>query len=132
MKNPIIFLVPGAWRIPEIYHGVEEILRAHGYHTISIRLPSAGAMPPIGDFDDDVKRIRIALEERIEDQGRDVVLVSRSYSSMPATEAPKGMRKIERQGKGLKEGLVRLVFIMSFTMPEEFQPTAGGNRSRSR
>lgn len=45
---------------------------------------------------------------------------------MPGAEAPKGLGKKERQELGLKGGVIRLVFIMAFAMPEGFQPTAGG------
>ena len=45
---------------------------------------------------------------------------------MPGAEAPKGLGKGERQEKGLNGGVVRLVFIMAYAMPEGFQPTAGG------
>lgn len=43
---------------------------------------------------------------------------------MPAVEAPVGLARSQREGQ--KGGVIRLVFIMSFAMPEGFQPTASG------
>lgn len=62
----------------------------------------------------------VVLEEK------EVVLVVHSYTGMPGAEAPKGLGKKERQEKGLKGGVLRVVFIMAFAMPEGFQPTANG------
>ena len=125
MAKPTFVLVPGAWHQPSIYSSVMDTLGAHGYPTVGLPLPSAGAMPPNMSFDEDVKAIRDSLTELV-DQDKDVILVVHSYTGMPGAEAPKGLGKKERQDKGLEGGVVRLVFIMAFAMPEGFQPTAGG------
>lgn len=126
MTKPTFVLVPGAWHKPEIYASVMDTLGIHGYPTISLPLPSAGAMPPNMTFEEDVNAIRDCLTKLVDVEEKDVVLVVHSYTGMPGAEAPKGLGKKERQGKGLKGGVVRLVFIMAFAMPEGFQPTAGG------
>ena len=101
-------------------------LDAHGYPTVGLPLPSAGAMPPNMTFDEDVNAIRDLVTKLVDTEGKEVILVVHSYTGMPGAEAPKGLGKKERQDKGLKGGVVRLVFIMAFAMPEGFQPTAGG------
>ena len=126
MTQPTIVLVPGAWHKPEIYSSVTGNLEAHGYPTVSIPLPSAGAMPPNMTFDEDVRAIRDCLTTLVESDEKEVILVVHSYTGMPGAEAPKGLGKKERQEKGLNGGVIRLVFIMAFAMPEGFQPTAGG------
>ena len=126
MTQPTIVLVPGAWHKPEIYSSVSKNLEAHGYPTVSLALPSAGAMPPNMTFDEDVKGIRDCLTTLVETDEKEVILVVHSYTGMPGAEAPKGLGRKERQEKGLKGGVMRLVFIMAFAMPEGFQPTAGG------
>lgn len=45
---------------------------------------------------------------------------------MPGGEAPIGLGKKEREGKGLRGGVLRLVFIMAFAVPEGFTCTAPG------
>jgi hypothetical protein len=125
MSKPTIVCVPGAWHTPEIYAKVLDILSSHGYPTVGLPLPSAGATPPHANFDEDVKGIRDCLTELVED-GKEVVLVTHSYTGMPGAEAPAGLGKKERQAANLKGGVIRLVFIMAFAMPEGFAPTAGG------
>lgn len=56
----------------------------------------------------------------------EVVLVLHSYAGMPGSEAAKGLGKREREDKGQKGGVVRLVFVQAYAMPEGFTPTAGG------
>ncbi|KAI9708069.1 MAG: hypothetical protein M1820_004273 [Bogoriella megaspora] len=126
MSKPTIVCVPGAWHQPEIYEETMQILKAAGYPTIGLPLPSVGANPLKPDFTDDVKAIRDCLTRLIVSGGKNVVLVSHSYTGMPANEAPVRLGAKERSSKGLKGGVIRLVFIMAFAMPEGFQPTAGG------
>jgi len=125
MSKPTIVCVPGAWHTPEIYSKVLDILSGHGYPTVGLPLPSAGASPPHANFDEDVKGIRDCLVKLVE-EGKDVVLVTHSYTGMPGAEAPAGLGKKERQAANLKGGVIRMVFIMAFAMPEGFAPTAGG------
>ncbi|MCJ1384972.1 hypothetical protein MMC17_008090 [Xylographa soralifera] len=103
-----------------------ESLSTYGYPTIGLPLLSAGAEPPNMDFTADVNGIRDCLTKLVVEDQKEVVLVVHSYTGMPGAEAPKGLGKKEREGKGLKGGILRLVFIMAFAMPEGFQPTAGG------
>lgn len=126
MTKPTIVLVPGAWHTTEIYSKVASNLDANGYSSISQPLPSAGAVPANTSFDEDVKAIRDCLTKLIDGEEKEVILVVHSYTGMPGAEAPKDLGIKERQAKGLKGGVVRLVFIMAFAMPEGFQPTAGG------
>jgi hypothetical protein len=58
MSKPTIVMVPGAWHKPVIYSDVATLLSAHGYPTISLPLPSVGAVPPHQDFNGDVMAIR--------------------------------------------------------------------------
>ena len=125
MSKPTFLLVPGAWHKPDIYSTVANMLREHGYPAVELPLPSAGAMPPHMNFDADVESIRACITELVE-EGKDVVLVVHSYTGMPGAEACKGLGKQERQHKGLKGGIIRLVFIMAYAMDEGFQPTANG------
>jgi hypothetical protein len=126
MTKPTIVCVPGAWHTPEIYAKTMQILNQHGYPTVGLPLPSVGAVPAHTSFDEDVKGIRDCLTQLVEKEEKEVILVTHSYTGMPGAEAPVGLGKKEREEKGLKGGVIRLVFIMAFAMPEGFQPTAGG------
>ena len=126
MSKPTFVFVPGAWHTPDIYSSVADNLKDHGYPSIKLPLPSAGAMPPNMSFDEDVNSIRGCLTKLVDEEEKEAILVVHSYTGMPGAEAPKGLSKRERQEKGLRGGVVRLVFIMAYAMPEGFQPTAGG------
>ena len=124
MTKPTFVLVPGAWHQPSIYTSVMATLNAHGYPTISLPLPSVGAIPSNTTFDEDVNAIRDLLTKLVDVEGKEVVLVVHSYSGIPGPEAPKGLGKRERQDKGLKGGVVRLVFIIAYVISEGFGLTA--------
>ena len=123
MAKPTVVCVPGAWHTPEIYDQVMNILDSHGYPTISLSLPSVGANPPKPDFADDVMAITTCLTSLVSEE-KEVILVMHSYTGMPGTEAPIGLGKKERMTKGLKSGVIRIVYIMAYAMTEGFQPTA--------
>lgn len=126
MPKATVVCVPGAWHTPEIYAKTLSILEEHGYPTIGLPLPSVGASPPHTSFDEDVKGIRDCLTNLVIEEEKDVILATHSYTGMPGAEAPVGLGKKEREAANKKGGVVRLVFIMAFAMPEGFQPTAGG------
>ena len=96
-------------------------LNAHGYPTVGLPLPSVGAIPPNPDFTEDVKSIRNCLVQLVENEEKEVILVTHSYTGIPGAEAPAGLGKKEREEKGLKGGVIRIVFIMAFAMLEGFQ-----------
>ncbi|KAF2655183.1 hypothetical protein K491DRAFT_704801 [Lophiostoma macrostomum CBS 122681] len=97
-----------------------------GYLTIGLPLLSVGAVPAYMNFDQDVKAIRDCLTQLVDNEEKEVILVTHSYTGMPGGEALIGLDKKERERKGLKGGVIRLIFIMAFATPEGFRPTAGG------
>ncbi|KAF2649438.1 alpha/beta-hydrolase [Lophiostoma macrostomum CBS 122681] len=126
MAKPSIVFVPGAWHTPEVYASTMSFLEAASFPTVGLPLPSVGAVPAHMNFDADVKAIRDCLTQLVDVEEKEVILVTHSYTGMPGAEAPIRLGKEEREAKGLKGGVVRLIFIMAFAMPEGFQPTAGG------
>lgn len=69
------------------------------------------------------KGLRDCVSELV-GQGKEVVLVSHSYTGMPAAEALFGLGKEDHERKGLLGGVVRMVLIMAFVRPEGFQPVS--------
>lgn len=122
MSKPTIVCVPGAWHTPEIYTKVFEHLNAEGYPTVGQALPSVNPSERLHGFEPDVLAIRTTLKKLIEDEEKEVVLVTHSYSGMPGSEAPVGLGRKEREAKGLKGGVIRMVFIMAFVPSEGFNP----------
>jgi pimeloyl-ACP methyl ester carboxylesterase len=125
-RKPTIVMVPGAWHKASIYSFVSSILNTHGYPTICLDLPSAGAIPPHTSFDHDVSTVRECLTSLVS-SNKDVVLVAWSYGGFPSGEAPKGLSKKERTAQGLKGGVIRFVVINGVAMPAGYQPHAPGD-----
>jgi pimeloyl-ACP methyl ester carboxylesterase len=120
MTKPTMIFVPGSWLSPEIYEATMASLTKDGYPTVGCPLVSVGADPAHTNFDGDVKGIRACLARLIEDEQKEVILVCHSYSGMPSSDASAGLAKSLREPKGLKGGLIRIVYIMAYAVPEGY------------
>jgi hypothetical protein len=117
-SKPIIVFVPGAWHTPEYFELVEMRLKSAGYQYFGVRTPSVRKEPPFPkDGGDDVDAVRDTLNSAIGD-GNDVVVVMHSYGGIPGSAACKGMSKEDRIKEGKKGGVIKLVYIASFALPE--------------
>lgn len=121
MSKPIFVCVPGASHSPLIWEPLQRSLAFHGYTTVPLSLPSVGGNPPTYDFSEDVQAIRNLCTE-IADSGSDVILVLHGYAGLPGGEALRGLGKGERQQRGLRGGVIRLVFMMSCKFTRESLP----------
>jgi pimeloyl-ACP methyl ester carboxylesterase len=125
-SKPTIVFVPGAWHTPECFELVETRLKSAGYEYIGVRTPSVCKESPFPkDGRDDVEAVRTALNSALGD-GNDVVVVMHSYGGFPGSAACKGMSKEDRMKGGKKGGVIRLVYIASFAIPEGTN-LSGGN-----
>jgi hypothetical protein len=117
-SKPVIVFVPGAWHTPESFEVVASFLKEAGYDYEGITKPSSTSKPPFPTgFDEDIEVIRAAVIKAA-DAGRDVVLIMHSYGGIPGSAAAKGLSKEERAKEGKPGGLVRLMYISSFAIPE--------------
>jgi hypothetical protein len=128
MSKPIFVCIPGVSHPPIIYDPLKASLSLHGYTAILVPLPSIGASQPVYDFTDDVLAIRLAIS-RLVDAGTDVIVVIHGWSGVVGGEALQGMSKTERARRGLRGGVVRLVFIMAWIVKEGFQGAPRGDVS---
>lgn len=112
MSRPTFVCVPGAAHSPIIYDPVKSVLAYHGYEVVPLGLPSVGGTPATYDFTEDVRTIRNYIAQ-LADTGRDVILVMHGYSGIPGGEALRGLAKSDRERRGLRGGVIRLVFIMA-------------------
>lgn len=126
MSKPTFVCLHGAWHDPSCYDGVKSLLTSYGYKCICPSFPSTGAQPPTYDFTEDVDTIRSTVVELVQDQ--DVIVVMHSYSGIPGGSALEGLDKQSCQKRGFKGGVVRLIYIMSFMVPEGFQHSPRGTR----
>ena len=112
MSRPVFVCVPGASHSHLIYEPLRAALAYHGYTAYPLALPSVGGNPPTYDFAEDVRAIRNICAE-LADSGQDVILVMHAYGGLPGGEALWGLGRGERAQRGLRGGVIRLVFIMS-------------------
>ncbi|BAE59602.1 unnamed protein product [Aspergillus oryzae RIB40] len=129
MKPTVVF-VPGAWLVPEFYRPFLEAVQAAGFPTYTAELPSLDPVDPTAtDCATDAASIRRLVFSLVEDEGRDVVLVMHSYASMPGGAAAVGLSKSERVQQEKKGGVLGLVCMGAFLVPEGVScaGTQGGN-----
>ena len=119
MSKPAFVCVHGSWHNPAFFDKVKSILLRHEYSCVCPSLPSVGGNPPTYDFAPDVNVIRSSVEAIVKE--RDVIVVMHSYGGIPGGTALNGLDKKSCQEKGLKGGVVRLVYVNSFIVPEGFQ-----------
>jgi hypothetical protein len=112
MSRPVFVCVPGASHSHLIYEPLRAALAYYGYNAYPLALPSVGGNPPTYDFTEDVRAIRNICAE-LADSGQEVILVMHAYGGLPGGEALWGLGRAERAQRGLRGGVVRLVFIMS-------------------
>ena len=130
MPKPTIVFVPGAWHTPEAYSSVIQVLESRSYNCIGVHLHSIGPSPTCEGFTEDVATIRASVEKLIDGEEKEVVVVLHSYSGLPGSQALQGLGLKERQGSGKKGGLIRIVYIMAYLVPEGFQQVAKGDHSK--
>jgi pimeloyl-ACP methyl ester carboxylesterase len=134
-RKPHIVLIPGAWHTGACYDVIVPLLEDAGYSTTALTLPSVGAEPPVTSTNEDVAFTHSTVSSLV-DAGKDVVVVMHSYGAIPGSDAMIGLSKSERSGEGLEGGVVALVYICAWMMPEgkciADYPRSPTNRARLR
>lgn len=113
-------LLHGAWHTPKCWAPLVSSLSAATCESITPAMPSSGSTPPTPDFSADVTIIRNTVLDLV-DQGREVVVVLHSFSGITGGTALEGLDIASRAAKGLKGGVVRLIYVAAFLVPEGFQ-----------
>jgi pimeloyl-ACP methyl ester carboxylesterase len=127
-SKPVIVLIPGAWHTAKCYYLLVPILESAGYKAKAVDLVSVGAEPPTKSLDPDVQHIRNIIFPMIE-QGKDVVVVMHSFGAVPGSSALKGLSKTDRSAQGLTGGVVSLVYLCAWVIPEgQAVHDSGGGR----
>jgi pimeloyl-ACP methyl ester carboxylesterase len=126
MSRPTFVLLHGAWHTPNCWTRLIHELGKEGYSAVAPALPSTGSTPPTADWAPDVDVIRKTVSDII--QEHDVVVVMHSFSGMTGSTALDGFDKQTCLTKGLKGGVVRLIYIAAFMVSEGFQHSRHGTR----
>jgi pimeloyl-ACP methyl ester carboxylesterase len=127
MSKPVFILLHGAWHSPKCWDRLIGKLTKSGYESVAPALPSSGASPPTPDWSADVEIIRRTVLDLVEKE-RDVVVVMHSFSGMTGGTSLDGLDEESRIQKGLKGGVIRLIYVVAFLVPEGFQHSQQGTR----
>lgn len=114
MAKPSLIFAPGAWYPPTAFDPIISTLKEHGYancHTVAF--PSVQQASTVKGLEPDIGAVRALVAQEAE-AGRDVIVVSHSWSGLPVSSALDGLSKEEREEEGKSGGVVRLVFVASF------------------
>lgn len=126
MPKPIFVLLHGAWHTPRCWDRLIAQLYSAGFTSVAPALPSSGSSPPTPDWSQDVENIRDTVSKLVQDN--DVVVVAHSFSGMTGGTALEGLDKATTLSKGLKGGVIRMIYIAAFLVPEGFQHSPRGTR----
>jgi pimeloyl-ACP methyl ester carboxylesterase len=124
-QSPYFVLIHGAWHTPHCWSKIIPLLGDAGYEVFAPRMPTSGSEPPPKTWDGDIEGIRECVT-RFSDQGRDVVVVLHSNAGIIGGTALEGLDKKSREQKGSQGGVVRLVYICAFIVPEGFRHSTPG------
>jgi hypothetical protein len=114
MAKPTILFVPGAWHSPTHLQTIRSTIEQHGYETQGVALPSVDPVDAANfTVDQDVEAISTGIQN-ILSQGKDVVLVTHSYSGVPGQAAAYSfIPKDNHTGPRLKA----IAMMCSFLLP---------------
>lgn len=126
--KPTVILIPGAWHSADCYDILLPHLKAAGYDSLPLTLPSVGADPALQSLEPDVQHIRDNIEPLLA-RSKDVVVVMHSYGGIPGSSAVKGLAKSEREAQGLSGGVTALVYMCAWMIEEgKSARESGGGR----
>lgn len=111
-EKPTLVFIPGAWHPPAVFEKVITLLKGLGYPCMALHLPSVGGKLTT-TMTDDTAHIQKAITPLVE-EGKDVVLITHSYSGIPGTESVKGLAKKDRQAAGQQGGVIAMVYLTAF------------------
>lgn len=126
MSKPVFVLLHGAWHTPKCWNRLVSELDKAGYESVAPALPSSNASPLPKDWSADLNVIRSTVSDLAAE--RDVVVVLHSFSGLTGGTALDGLDKETCATKGWKGGVVRVVYINAFLVPEGFQHSPEGTR----
>ena len=112
-SKPVFVIAPGAAQTPSHYSYLEHLLLRQGYGVLSALLPTVGTTALV-TTEDDTEYIRSRMLLPVLDiEKHDVIIISHSYSGMPASAAARGLGKIDRAAEGKSTFVLGQIFIAS-------------------
>ncbi|KAL4762042.1 alpha/beta hydrolase [Aspergillus foveolatus] len=110
-SKPTLIFCPGAWYPRTAFEPLAAHLPEHTTHTVAF--PSIHQATSVQDLQPDIEALRTLVEQEVS-AGKDVVIISHSWSGLPVNSALDGLSKTERQAAGEIGGVAKLIFISAF------------------
>ncbi|QKX61748.1 uncharacterized protein TRUGW13939_08904 [Talaromyces rugulosus] len=117
-QSTAFVLVGGVSHTPVFFDALIKELSQHGYQSHAVSYPTVGRDTVGTTQQDEVKAIQDAVARFVDDEQKDVILVMHSYGGWPGSRAVKGFDKESRTKEGKKHGIVELVFLAAFLLPD--------------
>lgn len=114
--KPSVVLLPGSFARPDLYEPFKNAIIAKGIDIQVLELPSVrqgveDTRTPPSMFED--AALIAGTIQKLADNGKDVIVISHSYSGAPMTQATAGLSKEARKQQGKAGGLVRVAYMTS-------------------
>ena len=114
--KPAIVLVHGAWHVPEHYSDFVQHLQQAGFEVCCPLLPTCDEAKRLtSDMFTDAQIVRDKVIS-LADKSREVIMLLHSYGGVVGTEAAKDLSANERATRGLKGGIVHLIYMCGFML----------------
>ena len=117
-SKPIYVFVGGVSHTPAFFEDLMQQMTAHGYESTAVAFPTCGHDTENVKQWDEVVAIQNAVSRCLDSKSQDVVLVLHSYGGWPGSRAVKGLDKETRQQNGKTTGIVEVVFLAAFLLPD--------------
>ncbi|KAL6718755.1 hypothetical protein ACLMJK_002989 [Lecanora helva] len=120
LTKPTVVFIPGAWLGQQTYNDFISFLEESSFPTKYISYPSLNpSNNAITDAAADTESIlENAFLPLIEAEGKDVVVIMHSYGGVPGSAAAKGLGKHTRSREGKRGGVIGLIHISGFVLPQ--------------
>ncbi|KAL9034181.1 MAG: hypothetical protein Q9214_007161 [Letrouitia sp. 1 TL-2023] len=117
-SKPVCVIVPGAWHPESAYADLINHFNDNGYPVVTARLPSFNTdSPSVSTCAADSDAVAQVLLSLIE-EGKDIFVLNHSYGGIPGGGAAHGLSKVALQKQGKKGGVIGLVYMSAFVVPE--------------
>lgn len=118
--NPVYVFVGGVSHTPAFFEGLIQQMAALGHESVAVAYPTCGYGTESTKQWDEVTAIREVIASKLDrrDEQQDVVLALHSYGGWPGSRAVKGLDKATRLQNGDFNGIIEVVFIAAFLLPD--------------
>jgi pimeloyl-ACP methyl ester carboxylesterase len=117
--QPSVVIVPGSWQLSNVWAEFRAILGRAGHPSYHVSLPSVGGtVLPLTGLPEDVAAVRTRLDQ-LADQGDEIILLCHSSGGVVGANAVEGYDLATRKAAGKKGGVIRVVYLSAFMLPQD-------------